>query len=169
MFEVGAVPALRKETEMDIDPLQPERVEAAILAKLIIDRWSDEVLQNAQTSAELGSPAESYMWRNVNAALRSCAVLLDAAMGGNFDYLADASKASYASSLDDRGPEAVLDVITRIGADLRLLYGGDMKKTDDALEAVVGVMHGSYLIMQPDEMTPPPPNRAARRQAARGR
>ena len=156
---------------MDIDPLQPERVEASILTRHIINNWSDEVLQNAQKSAELGSPAESYSWRKVNTALRSCAVLLDAAMNGNFEYLAEAANNGYASSLDDRDPEVVLDVITRIGDDLRLLYGGDMKKTDDALEAVVGVMNGSYLIMHPDEMSPTPPtmNRAARRQAARRR
>jgi hypothetical protein len=156
---------------MDIDPLQPEQVEAAILANFIIDRWSDEVLQNAQTSAELGCAADSYTWRKVNTALRSCAVLLDAAMNGNFEYMADAAKAGYASALDDRGPETVSDVLSRIGEDLSVLYEGDMRKTNDALNAVAGVMNDSYLIMQADEVTPPVPqmNRAARRRAARGR
>jgi hypothetical protein len=156
---------------MDIDPLQPERVEASILTRHIINNWSDEALQNAQKSAELGSPAESYTWRKVNTALSSCAVLLDAAMNGNFEYLAEAANNGYASSLDDRGPERVSDVITRIGNDLTLLYEGNIDKTNDALEAVVGVMNDSYLIMHPDQITPQVPtmNRAARRQAAKRR
>ena len=154
---------------MSITPMPPEVVEASILARLIIDRWSDEVLKNAQTSAELGSTAESYTWRKVNTALRSCAVLLDAAMSGNYDYLAEAADAGYESSLDDRGPESVADVLTRIGDDLHVLYEGNMNKTSDALNAVIGVMNDSYLIMHQDAVTPPPMNRAARRQAARRR
>ena len=169
IFDVGAVPALRKETGMDIEPLRPEQVEASIFTQVIIQGWIDEIRIRKQEAGGRGYLAERHTMDRALWMLQACEKLFEAAMRGDFEYLSKASEGleNIPVSTD---PESLGDIMRRVMADLSVVFDQDVGKMNAAYRAIRAIDDGTCIVSTiAPKPTQPPMNRAARRQASRGR